>query len=75
MQEEEMIECYNILKDREEDFETKLDEQLKGLPEDIQEDFINLSLKNNSKDIENLYSQRKIFQSIERKLHSTNEIN
>ena len=75
MQEEEMIECYNILKDREEDFETKLDELLKGLPEDIQEDFINLSLKNNSKDIENLYSQRKILQSIERKLHSTNEIN
>ncbi len=75
MQEEEMIECYNILKDREEDFESKLDELLKGLPEDIQEDFINLSLKNNSKDIENLYSQRKIFQAIQRKLQSTNEIN
>lgn len=75
MQEEEMIECYNILKDREEDFESKLDELLKGLPEDIQEDFINLSLKNNSKDIENLYSQRKIFQAMQRKLQSTNEIN
>ena len=75
MHEVEMIECYNILKDREEDFEMKLDELLKGLPEDIQEDFIKLSLKNNSRDIERLYSQRKKFQEIERKLQSTNEIN
>lgn len=75
MTDEEMIECYNILKDREEDFETKLDELLKGFPEDIQEDFINLSLKNNSKDIEILYSQRKIFQARQRKLQATNEIN
>lgn len=75
MQDEEMLECYNILKDREEDFEMKLDELLKGLPEDIQEDFINYSLKNNSKDIENLYSQRKIFQAKQRKLQATTEIN
>ena len=75
MTDEEMLECYNILKDREEDFETKLDELLKGFPEDIQEDFINLSLKNNSKGIEILYSQRKIFQARQRKLQATNEIN
>ena len=74
MQDFEMIECYKILRDKENDFEVKLDELLEGLPEDIQEDFINYSLKNNIEDIERLISQRKTLKDKKEKLQSSNAI-
>lgn len=74
MQDFEMIECYKILRDRENEFEVKLDELLEGLPEDIQEDFINYSLKNNIEDIERLISQRKTLKDKKEKLQSSNVI-
>ena len=71
-----MMELYHIIKPfKEEDFKAKLEEELEGFPEDIQEDFLTFAMYQNIEDSKDNLKQGKIIRTMKDELQKHVSIN
>ena len=69
MNEIEMIENFHILNNYDgEEFKTKLEEMLEGLPEDLKEDFLHFVKKDTIIQLENDIQKKKIIEERQKQL-------